>query len=68
MTTVTISDVGAALVALDTELDRLQLERESLYDERKSVEKRLEHNRARQEFLRKTMMVLLETSKYEVMG
>ncbi len=67
MSSVTISDVGHALIALDNELDRLQLERENMYDERRSIEKRLEQNRARQEHLRKTMVILLETKTYEVM-
>ena len=66
MTTVTISDIGHALIALDTELDRLQLERENMYDERRSIEKRLEQNRARQEHLRKVMIVLMENKTYEV--
>lgn len=68
MSNVTISDVGHALIALDNELDRLQLERENMYDERRSIEKRLEQNRARQEHLRKVMIVLMETGKYEVIA
>jgi hypothetical protein len=59
MTTITISDRGAALVAMDMELDRLDLEKETL-------EVKLENNKARAMIIRKAMIIILEEGKYEL--
>ena len=58
MTTVTISDIGSALICMDMELDRLDLEAEEL-------KLKLENNKARQMIIRKAMIVMHEQGKYE---
>ena len=59
MTTVTISDIGHALVTLDMELDRLCAEEAEL-------QLKLEHTKARMQIIDHAIDRLLHSGKYEV--